>query len=411
MRTIFTGYAPTESLVQVKTALSLFLPNRWSEWRTFKHSSQVEAWFANQYHVKQAHTIDSGRAAIQLVLEALHLKPGDEVLVQAYTCLVVVNAICWAGGTPVFVDVLDNTTMDVTDAACKITNRTKAILIQHTFGFAADMPALLALAKKNHLFTIEDCAHAIGVYDKENKLLGSQGDAAIFSFGSDKVVSSGRGGIIVTKHQDLNQKLRKRIAKLPIVPRWYTATHLLRVVWFYYGKATYHLGIGKWLMAAMAKLGLSNPLIYPNEKKGEGMSPFPARWPSAFAALVLPQLMNLDKIQAARKRLVLRYEEEINNPNVRLAPGASKYPLIRLPAFVEDPQAWHKAAQKQGIFLGYWYDAVISPDERVVIEKYTPGSCPNAERLAAQTINFPTGPRLTPAEQGKVIAFINSFQP
>lgn len=410
-RTIFTGYAPAEGREQMKIAAKQLLPWQWPQWYQTHGSEQIEVWLKTFFHTQYAYTIDSGRSALQLVLETLSLKPGDEVLVQAYTCLVVINAIRWAGGTPVYVDCNDEYTMDPHDAERKITNRTRALIIQHTFGFPANTQALLTIARAHHLFSIEDCAHSLGGRDTNGQLLGTQADAAIFSFGSDKVVSASRGGAIITNQDRTATALAERIKTLPRFPINYVIPHLLRVITFYFGKRLHHVGIGKWFMAAMAKLGLSNRIMYTNEKQGRDMRPFPTRWPNALAALVWPQLQALLLIQAARHAQTERYANEIVNPSFSIPVNAAKYPLVRLPGLVVDPAKWHKAAKQAHISLGDWYSAVVAPNIPNSISGYTPGSCPKAEVLAAQSINLPTGPWLSPPEQGRVIAFINSFHP
>lgn len=410
-RPIFTGYAPTEGKVQMQRAAAQFLPWRWFTWRSTVGAQATEQWLKTYYNGLHTHTIDSGRAALQILLETQRLKPGDEVLVQAYTCLVVINAIRWAGGTPVFVDIKPNLTMDPRDAAKKITPRTRVIIIQHTFGIPADTKALLALATKHQLFSIEDCAHALGVYTETKQLLGTLADAAIISFGSDKVVSASRGGAIITRHKAISKAISKRINGLAPMPISYLIPHLLRVIWFYFGKNTYHWGTGKWLMAVMAKLGLSNRIIYPSEKQGTHMQPFPTRWPNALTTLVAPQLNALERIQSKRLAQTKRYTHEITNPEFVIPADIGHVPLLRLPGLVNDPNKWQQAAQTAGIFLGDWYQTVVAPNATPQVSGYEPGSCPRAEQLAAQSINLPTGPWLTATEQGKVIAFINSFQP
>ena len=114
---------------------------------------------------------------------------GDEVLVQAFTCVAVPNSVLWAQATPVYADIDATLNIDPIDVEKKITNRTKAIIVQHTFGIPADMDALVALAKKHNILLIEDCAHSLGATYKGKKV-GTFGDAAFFSFGRDKVVSS-----------------------------------------------------------------------------------------------------------------------------------------------------------------------------------------------------------------------------
>ena len=119
----------------------LFVPRSWYAGPSV---DAVEDWMKKYHEVDFAQTYDSGRSALYCALKALGVGEGDQVLVQAYTCLVVVNAIVWTGAEPVFVDVGDDLNMDVSDARQKYTSKVKAMIIQHTFGSLADINGLLA---------------------------------------------------------------------------------------------------------------------------------------------------------------------------------------------------------------------------------------------------------------------------
>ncbi len=165
-------------------------------WKTGKATSDAEQWFRNYFSVEQAVSFNSGRSALLAILKAFGIGEGDEVLVQAFTCVAVPNSVLWAGAKPVFVDIDATLNMDPKDAEKKITKNTKALIVQHTFGVPAQMDKIIALAKKHHLILIEDCAHALGATYKGKKV-GTFGDAAFFSFGRDKVVSSVFGGMAI----------------------------------------------------------------------------------------------------------------------------------------------------------------------------------------------------------------------
>lgn len=151
--------------------------------------------------------------ALDMALRALHLQPGDEVLLPSYTFVSCANAILYAGGTPVFVDIEDRTlNMDLQDLEQKITSKTKAIMIVHYAGVSCDMDALLALAKKHNIVVIEDAAHAIGAKYKDQPL-GTLGTFGCFSFHDTKNCVCGEGGAIVindTSYQDTLEKMYEK---------------------------------------------------------------------------------------------------------------------------------------------------------------------------------------------------------
>lgn len=135
-----------------------------------------------------------GRTALYALLRALEVQPGDQVIVQAYTCLAVILPIIGLGATPVYADILPATyTMDPGAVAAQLTSRTRALIVQHTFGIPADLDNLLALARERGVPVIEDCCHVRGsIY--RGCPLGSFGTAAFSSFHWSKPLAVGRGG-------------------------------------------------------------------------------------------------------------------------------------------------------------------------------------------------------------------------
>src|SRR3989344_3390858 len=148
-------------------------------------------------------TFNSGRSAFLALLEAFDIGEGDEVSVQAFTCVAVPNSVLWAGAKPVFADIDETYNIDPKDIEKKITKKTKAIVVQHAFVIPADMNAILALSKKHNVFVIEDFAHTMSI--------PMRGDAAFFSFGRDKVLSSVWGGAasISSKLKVQSEKLKE----------------------------------------------------------------------------------------------------------------------------------------------------------------------------------------------------------
>ncbi|OGS24477.1 MAG: aminotransferase [Elusimicrobia bacterium RIFOXYB2_FULL_50_12] len=166
---------------------------------------QFEERLKNYIGARHAVTVNSGTAALHLALMALGLKPGDEVLIQSLTFVASLQAITAAGLTPVLCEVIPETcTIDLADAAKKLTPRTKAIMPVHYAGRPGDLEAVYAFAKRNNIRVVEDAAHAFGTVYKGKKI-GSFGDIICFSFDGIKNITTGEGGAVVTNDDKVAQ--------------------------------------------------------------------------------------------------------------------------------------------------------------------------------------------------------------
>ena len=169
---------------------------------------EFERLVAEYVGVKHALTVSSGTAALHLLVRALGLGPGDEVLVPSFTFAASVNAILYEGATPVFVDVEPDTyNLDPQDVERKITPHAKAIMAVDVFGHPVEWDALNAIAAQYGLRIIDDSCEALGAIYKGRKL-GSFGDAAAFAFYPNKQMTVGEGGIIVTDNDDIARLCR-----------------------------------------------------------------------------------------------------------------------------------------------------------------------------------------------------------
>lgn len=174
--------------------------------------------FANNLaeYLGAAHVIPcaNGTDALQIALMALGLQPGDEVITPSFTFIATTEVVALLGLKPVFVDVDPrNFCVDVADLEKKITPKTKAIVPVHLYGQAANMEAIMAIAKKYHLFVIEDNAQAIGAdfifSDGTKKKTGTIGHIGCTSFYPSKNLGAfGDGGAICTNDEALAQKLQ-----------------------------------------------------------------------------------------------------------------------------------------------------------------------------------------------------------
>src|ERR1700690_2981542 len=181
-----------------------------SRWLSMgEETQQFEQEFAAFIGVKHALAVTNATAALHMACLAVGIGSGDEVIVPSLTFVATANAVRYAGGVPVFADIESEDWLTISPASIEkcIGERTRAIVVMHYAGYACDMPAILETAEKHHLAVIEDSAHAIGS-ELNGKKLGTWGKVGCFSFFSNKNMTTGEGGMVVTDDDLLADKLR-----------------------------------------------------------------------------------------------------------------------------------------------------------------------------------------------------------
>ena len=175
-----------------------------SKWiSTGPKCQELERLFCESLNVNHALTTSSCTAALHLAMLVLDIKEGDEVIVPSLTFAATANVVKYVGATPVFADVKSYTdlTIDPEDIERKITPHTKAIIPMHYGGFPADMNAIMEIAKRYNLKVVEDASHA-PLSEYKGRKLGTIGDIGTFSFFSNKNISTGEGGMLVSNTED-----------------------------------------------------------------------------------------------------------------------------------------------------------------------------------------------------------------
>lgn len=172
---------------------------------------QMEAFehaLAEYVGVAHAVAVSSGTAGLHLCIKALGIGEGDEVIVPSFTFIAAANAIRYEHAQPVFGDIdAESLNMSPTAIEQAITPKTRAILVVHTFGRPADMAAIMDIASRHHLLVIEDACEAIGATYQGHQA-GSFGDVAVFAFYPNKQITTGEGGMVVTRRPELAERIR-----------------------------------------------------------------------------------------------------------------------------------------------------------------------------------------------------------
>ena len=250
-------------------------------------------------------SFNTGRTALYVGLQALALNAGDEVIVPAYTCAIVFEAVLRLGLKPLTVDVNPETcNVDPGQIPEVISRKTKAIVAVHLFGCPCEMDAITDVSRKHGLYLIEDVAQALGA-EYHGKKAGSFGDLAIFSFGPGKSLTGGEGGALAVNDESLIDSIAKIQAQLPN-PNWKWILRVMRNIvamktfsnsWLYplarthveeNIKNTDDMIVQNCLTQLKSEL---NPL-FPTIK--------PAKMPNLSAAVLCKQLTRLDEFNEKR---------------------------------------------------------------------------------------------------------------
>ena len=407
---INSSISPNLEGKDVLTALRLLFSPLSLKYGSYINS--VESWFKYNFRSKFAFSFSSGREAEYALLRALKICKEDEVLVQAFTCVAVVNPILWLGAKPIFVDIdKQNLSMDIEDLKQKITDKTKVIILQHTFGIPAHMEEVKKICREKKIFLLEDCAHVIGGKYKSRKL-GEWGDAAFFSFGRDKAISSVFGGIVVTNNRKVAERI-KRIKDVSAYPSYFWICQQLMhpiVTFIVINGFNAHPVFGKIFLYAFKKIHLISLPIIPEEKISHIGNYRTRKFPNALAVLCFSQLMRLNRFNKNRQHIFTVYRHELTKLKNRLNfPEKSAY-YLRIPIMVSKKEKLRAFCKENSIYLGDWYSHIIDP-KNINLERifYNKGSCKMAENVSRNILNLPCYPRMTDEDVKRVSLSIKLF--
>ncbi|HUP35176.1 MAG TPA: DegT/DnrJ/EryC1/StrS family aminotransferase [Candidatus Limnocylindria bacterium] len=310
---------------------------------------------------KHAVLTSSGTAALWMALRALGVKADDEVLVPSHTAFPTVEAICVAGAVPVFVDVDDSYTVDLEDAAAKVSARTVGFVPVHLYGHPADLDGIQRLCAERSLWLLEDCAQAHGAAWRGHKV-GTFGRAGVFSFYPSKNLTvMGDGGLLVTDDGEVAARCR----------RLRDHGRLNKDV---------HREIG-----------------------------FNLRFNDIQAAIGRVLLRRLDAMNDHRRLLAARYRRGLADLPLGLpveAPGARHvYHLyvVRTP----ERDALAKFLEERGIATGIHYP--VPAHKQPAVESFHSPALPRTERIVSEILTLPISAGHTHAEVDEVVTAVQEF--
>lgn len=371
----------------VKIALDL-LENK-DTWLDTAGVHQSEQWLARWLGVKKAFGFMGGRAALYNIARALNISKGDEVILPGLTCQVVVNAFEYNGATCVHADIeRDTFNMDVNRFAEKITNRTKAVLLQHTFGVPArDTLAIVSLARKHGITIIEDTAHALGG-KLDGQKLGTFGDVSFFSSERTKMINTIHGGFAASSNVDILKNLENiyREVQPPGMDKIKKILHTL--VYCYYTKVgpdrlqcpdTVRQTYGQNLI----------PQMTDQEFAGEFEPLYACKMPGAIGVLALNQLKKFETFIPLRQKAAQMWRKWSLAKGYQVASPIDtsyctwlRYPVI-VPEHQKKDTAWIE--NDLGMEAGVWFQTPCHPNPRNIPD------IPIGWEVSKTIINLPTG--------------------
>ena len=320
-----------------------------------------EAEFARYNGARHAVLTSSATAALWMTLKAFGVKPDDEVLVPSHTAFPTVEAICFAGAVPIFVDTDDSYTVDLNDAAGKVTPRTVGFVPVHLYGQPADLPGIQKLCAERSLWLLEDCAQAHGAA-WQGKKVGGFGRAGVFSFYPSKNLTvMGDGGLLVTDDDDVASRCRR------------LRDH------------------GRLNKDVHAEVG------------------FNLRFNDIQAAVGRVLLRRLDAMNDRRRALAARYQAGLAGLPLTLPterPGARHvYHLYVVRTPRRDELA--KFLKEREIATGIHYP--VASHQQPAIEHLSPPPLAHTERIVKEILTLPISAGHTEAEVDEVIAAVRAF--
>lgn len=356
----------------------------WFEPSTVK---EYESAFAQWNGSKYAFAFMGGRVALTACIYALNLKPGDEVILPGYTCVVVPNAFHFANVKTIYSDIeLDTYGLDASLIEEKITPNTKAVLLHHLYGLVCrDYEKVIAIARKHELYVIEDCAQSTGAAFK-NRKVGNLGDVAIYSTEQSKVFTTIQGGMAATNDDFLAKRLREYYDQASYPDAEMVDKQLYNVIINFYS----YKDPQRWWRGELIRLQHKDKIIVSTTKEEEqGIKPayYGSKMPAAIAAIGLNQLKKIDEYNQKRRQTAKRWDRWCDShgyikpvivPNS--VPVYLRYPIMVEPGKKKNT-SW--AYKKLGISLGVWFVSNIHPVD------WLAEGCPNADRAVKQCINFP----------------------
>jgi len=374
----------------------------------FSHGSKkaednLKTMLGDYYGGKEVTLTYKGREALELALQQSGLPQNSVIGINGFTCYVVYRAVEDAGYRPVFIDTAQNQlNFGLSELRTTHTEypQIKAVIIQNTLGYPADITAIESYCHRTGILIIEDLAHSLGAVYEDSREAGTVGAFTMLSFSQDKPLDVVAGGALVDRRTESIQE-KSRLPDVSSVFRWRSRTYPL---WTNIIRATYGVGIGRLLHFGLKRLHL---LATPMNDKLHGIH----RMNKNTTAMLLTRWQKRTSELNHRRDIATIYKKELPSELMCVTQFFGQPVFLRFPLLIENREGFIKYLKQFGIYTGdTWYDAPIAPKRYLQMTNYRSGQCPNAEKLTELIVNLPTHQEVTPSIARDICVKIKQWQ-
>jgi perosamine synthetase len=353
------------------------------------------------------------RVALFALLKSMNIRKHDEVIILGYTCVMNINPIKYLGAVPIYIDIDPHSfNLNPTLLEEHITNRTRLIIAQHTYGFPCEMEPILKIAEKHRIPVIEDCCLAHGSRYK-GKLCGTMGIASYFSFQWNKPLTTGLGGMAITHDSTLTKEMHRFVGREMQSPSR-KASSLLYAQRFLYEILNYPR-TNALLTKLYRQLVKSNILLGSSDQKEfrpEMAENFITGMSINQARTGLRKMKQISINIAHRKKMKGIYDKLLSDAGfvIPSLPDYIEPSLVRYPIRISNKETALSEAPSAGIKLGSWFESPLHPRETSLsLYNYEMGSCPLAEKATIETVNLPLHLRANEKTAIRTTRFLEKF--
>jgi perosamine synthetase len=353
-----------------------------------------------------------GRVGLYAILKTLNISEGDKIIVPGYTCMVVPSSASFLGIECQYIDIKAETyNINPADLDKHLSEKTKGLIVQHTYGIPAPMDAILKWSEKNNVPIIEDCCHAFGSKYK-GRLCGTFGVASFFSGQWNKPFSSGLGGMVLINEASLVPKMENVYAQTDDVTFLENIRLKVQIIAYNLIVSPRTNALITQLYRFLSQFGLTIGSSSPEELTG---SMPPGYFQKMAPCQIEEGSRNLQQIStsiALRKINTAVYSEELTK--IGFLPLQSdtdcEEVILRYPIRVANKNEVLRKALDHHLEIGSWFEVPLHPDGTdMAALGYREGMCPEAEKATKEVINLPTHDKITLGELKRIIKFLSKY--
>ncbi len=417
-KTLIADFFTTISLSQYLDSMYL-MTFRLPLLRSWKDILKFENNFKNYLKIKKSKILSfyNWRSALYHTLKIIWIKKNDEIIVSWYTCVTVSNAVIQSWWKIIYSDInKKDLWINIESIKENINNKTKVIIIQHTFWKPSDIKKIITIAKKFNILIIEDCAHSLWSEVNWQKL-GTFWDFAIFSTWRDKVISSITWWLLLINNERYFKSINKIKSKLKLPSILLTLRNLNYNLAAKEAYTFYNIWvIWKLIIYLSRKLSLITEILTVSEKECKFKN-FNLSLPNSLAYLWINQLNKIENIIKHNIKISNIYNEWIDNKKIKHLFKTKKNELnnyYRYPIILKNEnevEKFYKYFKKNNILLWKTWSLtnIVPLGTNSKKAKYIQKSCPIAEDISKRILLLPNNINISKNDAEEIIKLINKF--